>query len=472
MKSIRNNTTRTYAKWMLATILLAISVTIRAQTEAKDTTAFQYQVGDTVIIRKDCLRYLTGERMSTWVYYVAHPIQQVGTKRFPNGVLLGGILSWVDPHGLVLQGAVERNDSTARAAAKQQKMEAAQEVNQRAQETEELNELQKALIEQQAAAHGSETIKADTTLQSETQETPETSKQEWQPAPMPVDTVSAESELSGASYTVNTQPDERNYHRVSVGLRGGAASLMHKTEKGKWNCGFNALLDVQYAYFWTKFGRLYDLGITTGLSIGYTQSGMRLNVNDQYTVNTSDGVIDYTLSADRIKENDGQIQLEIPVMFSMVMHNGFFLNVGPRFLLPVYTPYQQTITNPNVDAYFQEEGVHVSNEVITGMLTDDQLKSKGTNANQFKINITLSAELGYEWKLKNKHAIGLGAYANYGLWNAFKNNTDNTSLISITPPSTSGNATVDILSATNTYASKLGYFDAGVKLVYHFKVLD
>ena len=199
---------------------------------------------------------------------------------------------------------------------------------------------------------------------------------------------------------------------------------------------------------------------------------MQLGINDSITVSTDEGKIDYTISADRIKENDGQIQLEIPIMFSLVLENGFFFNVGPKFIIPVYTPYTQSITKPNVDAYFQEEGVHVTNEVITGMVADNQLYTKGINANLLKVNITLNAELGYVWTLKHKNAFSLGVYANYGLWNAFKPINKDQSLISITPPTNSSVATVDILSATDTYASKLRYFDAGIKLTYHFNFLD
>lgn len=462
MKTTSNKTNKICVKWLFVSMFALASMSVMGQTTA-DTIRFQYQVGDTVIIKKDCQRYLTGERMSTWVYYVSHPILQVGTNRFPNGVLLSGILSWVDPSGLVLQSASARRDSISQAIAEQQQADAAQEVAERAQETEDLNELQKALIEHQANAHGSGTIQADTTVQV---------RIDSMVAVTPADTLlPAEPTETEPAFVINAQPVEKNYQRFSIGLRGGAASLMHKTTNGKWNCGFDALLDLQYAYYWTKFGRAYDLGIVTGLSAGYMQSGMGLRVNDQFTVNTSGGPIDYTLSAERIKENDGQIQIEIPLLFSLVMKNGFFFNAGPRFILPVYTPYKQTIINPNVDAYFQQEGVHVTNEVITGMVTDEQLASKGTNANQFKVNITLSAELGYEWQLKHKNAFGLGVYANYGLWNAFKNTTGDQSLISVPPPADSP-ASVDILSATDTYASKLGYFDAGVKLVYHFNFQD
>lgn len=476
MKTTKNMN-RLTAKWLLACTLLLASIGICAQSQSSDTVAFQYQVGDTVIIKKECTRYLTGERMSTWVYYVSHPVMQVGTQKWPDGILLGGILSWVSPTGLVLQSAVERTDSVARQQAEQQKQEAVQQVAERAQEAEQLNELQKALIGQQAEAFGTTIIKADTTLMP-----PADSITPQQPQPEPTQPIAEEQPMveleqpmpstTEPAFVISGKPEELNYHRFSIGIRGGAASLMHKTETGKWNCGFNALLDLRYAYYWTEFGRQYDLGIITGLAIGYTQSGMQLAINDSITVSTDEGKIDYTISADRIKENDGQIQLEIPIMFSLVLENGFFFNVGPKFIIPVYTPYTQSITKPNVDAYFQEEGVHVTNEVITGMVADNQLYTKGINANLLKVNITLNAELGYVWTLKQKNAFSLGVYANYGLWNAFKPINKDQSLISITPPTNSSVATVDILSATDTYASKLRYFDAGIKLTYHFNFLD
>jgi hypothetical protein len=212
-----------------------------------------------------------------------------------------------------------------------------------------------------------------------------------------------------------------------------------------------------------------DLGIIVGLGVGYAQSGMKAAVDTSYTVSTSDGDIDYTLKADEVKENDGQIQLEVPLMFSLIHNNGLFFNIGPKFMIPVYTPYKQNIKNPDINAYFPTEGVNVSNEVITGLVQDNQLNTKGTdNGTQFKINVMLTAEIGYEWKFQNGHSLGLGAYANYSVFNSFKNQGVNKSLMDVTPPSSTGIANVDILSATSTYAEKLGYFDAGIKLAYHF----
>ena len=70
---------------------------LSAQEAAKPT--FNVELGDTVMIKRECERYLTGEVMSLWVYDRFHIVGQLGTKRFPEGVMLdngnGGILSWV-----------------------------------------------------------------------------------------------------------------------------------------------------------------------------------------------------------------------------------------------------------------------------------------------------------------------------------------------------------------------------------------
>ena len=75
-------------------LLLAVAntQTVNAQEQAKEevvyTTGQAITVGDTVMIDKDSLRYLTGERKSSWVYNKKHTVGQIGTKRFPEGVLL------------------------------------------------------------------------------------------------------------------------------------------------------------------------------------------------------------------------------------------------------------------------------------------------------------------------------------------------------------------------------------------------
>ena len=54
------------------------------------------------MVKEDITHYLTGQKISKWVYKVPHTIRQVGTSRFPKGILLRGINSWVGQEDIKL----------------------------------------------------------------------------------------------------------------------------------------------------------------------------------------------------------------------------------------------------------------------------------------------------------------------------------------------------------------------------------
>ena len=261
------------------------------------------------------------------------------------------------------------------------------------------------------------------------------------------------------------QKFKHSYDRFTIGLRGGAASLMHHAQKANWTCGGDVVLDLQYAHYWAKDGRPTDLGLIVGLGIGYAQSGLKV---DRDSTAFTTGGVDYTVIAKDVKETDHELQLEVPVMFSLIHDCGLFFNIGPKFMIPVYSPYKQSVdqNNTHISAYFPTEGITVIDETVTGKYTGQQPTT--SNGIQFNINVMLTAEIGYEWILKSGNSFGLGAYANYSVFNTFKNTTSATGLFDLTAPTETTIANLDVLSATKTYADKLGYFDAGIKLAYHF----
>lgn len=424
--------------------------TLQEQAIVPDA-GYSFQVGDTIIINKAYERYLTGEKMSTWVYYVRHMIGQVGGKRFPNGILIKGINSWVGPEELLLVSAREK---TPQAIVKVEEDKPL--VEERIEEIKQMPQEQQEAIAQQAQDF------EDTTPL----------------VPAPVDTVAADTVARTpavvivtepeAIYNVTGEPEKQKVDRFTIGLRGGMASLLHKTNNdGKWNVGWDVLLDLQYAHYWKKTDEKPLLGIIVGLSAGYSRSHLSSKINDQYSVETSSGQIDYTITADNVKEYDGQIQLEVPIMFSMITKKGFFLNVGPRFAMPVYSQYDQKIVNPQVNAYFPEEGVNVPNELITGVVAKDKANTSGKWESS-KINIMLSAELGYEWFFKNRNSLGLGVYANYSVYTLYTHKAKDQSVVSLTEPDAATPSYVNVVSSTDTYAKGMGYFDLGVKIAYHF----
>lgn len=466
---------KTIKSILIATTLVCATAvsSLSAQQAAQPAKEHQWKVavGDSVMIKRECVEYLTGERPSVWVWDKVHTVRQLGAKRFPEGVLLMNIYSWICEECLI---PVTHNEQEV---AEQPKEEPKEEP--KAQPVEQPKEEPKAepVKEKPVVAPVVEPVKEEP--KAEPKAEPVEEPKEETPVEAQKEKKTAQKNQGDSIHS--QQNFKHSYDRFTIGLRGGAAGLLHKTKEGNWTCGGDVVLDLQYAHYWTKDGRPVDLGIITGVGLGYAQSSVKSSVNS-----TRPGVedldaanpmhIDYTIRADEVKEHDGQLQLEVPLMFSLIHQNGLFFNVGPKFMLPVFTPYKQTISNnPNtfVEAYYQETGVRVTNDVITGLLAEDKYTSKGTDyKNKFTINVMLTAEIGYEWILKSGNSLGLGAYANYSVYNSFKNNPEDPAtdpLIRVeSAPSNTSNAVINVNPLTGTYASGLGFFDAGVKLAYHF----
>lgn len=468
---------KTIKSILIATTLVCATAvsSLSAQQAAQPAKEHQWKVavGDSVMIERECVEYLTGERPSVWVWDKVHTVRQLGTKRFPEGVLLMNIYSWICEECLIPVNG-HAKEAAAKAAEEQAEERAAFE-----------EEMAKTKDAKAAAAKAAEQPKEEPKAEPVKEEpvvAPVVLPVKEEPAPVEEPKKEEPTAQSNQVDSIPSQQDvKHSYDRFTIGLRGGAAGLLHQTKEGNWTCGGDVVLDLQYAHYWTKDGRPVDLGIITGVGLGYAQSSVKSSVNS-----TRPGVedldaanpmhIDYTIRADEVKEHDGQLQLEVPLMFSLIHQNGLFFNVGPKFMLPVFTPYKQTISNnPNtfVEAYFQETGVRVTNDVITGLLAEDKYTSTGTDyKNKFTINVMLTAEIGYEWILKSGNSLGLGAYANYSVYNSFKNNPDDPAtdpLIHVeSAPSNTSNAVINVNPLTETYASGLGFFDAGVKLAYHF----
>ena len=368
------------------------------------------EVGDSVMISKDILYYETGERILDWVYDKVHVVRQVNSKWHPNGVLLRGIYSWVTSESLILL-----NDKKAPA---------------------EETPIPEPVVEEPVVEPTPEPIVEEPVVEP----TPEPAEEKEESKPYQVD-------------------------RFTIGVRGGFASSMAKP--ASLPLGGDVLLDLQYAHYWAAGQDKIRFGLLTGVSVGYMNTTRNQVWDDTFTASDETyGEVIYNVTADNIKETNNQLQLEVPVMFSMITNGGFFLNVGPRFLLPAYAPYKQVITNGNIEVTDVETGVVVNNNPVYGMLSEEQVNQKGKGEQQFKLTMTIGVELGYEFKLKSGNSIGLGAFANYGVYSMYSNNPLGHA-IDVTAPTATGNGVVNVESLTNAYTDKMGHLDVGVKLTYN-----
>ena len=427
---------------IFTSLLPLVNASAQKALNYKDSGA-KIEVGDSVMINKDSLHYETGERILDWVYDQVHVVRQVGSKWHPDGILVKGIYSWITSGS-----AVEVNEKEVSET----------ETSSPALVVEE--PVEEPVVEETIEEPILEKPVEEPVVEEVVEPTPEEPVVETIPEPAPVEEKSVVNEEESKPYQIN---------RFTIGLRGGFASSMAKAtvaEFSKLPLGGDVLLDLQYAHYWPISNEKMHLGLLAGVSVGYMNTTRNQAWDETFTANTSDGEVIYNVTADNIKETNNQLQLEVPVMFSMLV-NGFFLNVGPRFLLPAYAPYKQVITNGNIQVTDVETGVVLNNNPVYGALSEEQENQKGKGEQQFKLTMTIGIELGYEFKLKSGNSIGLGAFANYGVYSMYSNNPLG-SAIDVFAPSANGNGVVNVESLTNAYTDKMGHLDAGVKLTYNF----
>ena len=453
MKKVFNNMIKACAFLLLA-VGAALPINA-AESAAKQPLVYEggqeIKVGDSILICKDTLHYLTGERISTWVYTKPHTIQQVGGKRYPYGILIQGIYSWVYPGSIIPLHPEQPKEEVVPVAEEQPEVEQAPVVD-----VEPIVDTV-AIVEQDSVADQLPLVEEIDTVATEEPEPQDT---------LVLDITTLQNYGKG-NYEI---PVSYQMNRFAIGARGGFASTMAGGKN--MPIGFDALLDLRYAHYWAKDMNKPALGIMIGLNVGYVQASQSIEFLDQYTAPTVDGDVDYVVSADEVAETDKQIQLEVPVMFSMVTPKGFFLNVGPKIIMPVYSTYEQTITNPNIYAYLPElNGNPIVNEVVMGKVTDEQMNIKGNMAdNPCKLlSLALGAELGYEIKFKNGNSLDLGIYANYSVCTLYNNSLGAASkVISVEVPTETSAAVVEVLPISKALANRFAFLDAGLKISYNF----
>lgn len=408
--------------------------------------------GDTIrILPPTDKHYMTSERMSNWVYSVNHVIQQVGGVRFPEGVLIQGIYSWVKPEFIRVVSPYVENDSIANMSAEERTAYEAQ----LAEERRIQDSIAHARAEEEALTYAELRRQQDSIAAAQKAEDERL--------------IAYQDSLKRAMLdSLEESMAPKLIHRFTIGVRGGAASMMQNMgEVGKGKVGFDVALDLQYAHYW-KTKKEHNVGILVGASAAFARNNVKGSTVRDFNLPSCDGEIAYHITGDVENLAMNEVQVEVPVMFSMVTKGGFFLNVGPKLMVPVYSFYKQDLSGASIAAKFVKEDVTVIDKPVTGVFVEDQKVTKGKWQNA-AIHLMLAGELGYEFKLKNNNSFGLGVYGGYSVYNNYDNHGDlQPSHVQITVPTATSKANVNVVCASDVYMNKLGYWDAGLKLAYHF----
>ena len=255
-------------------------------------------------------------------------------------------------------------------------------------------------------------------------------------------------------------------HTLRVGVSGGSGLNLTPTNcvmKSKF--GASGALAFDYT-FYKSFDKV-DLGLRTGLDLGYMYLPYHAEFEQHYSnVDYLNNQIDYTTSG-LLDITQNQLYASVPVMFALRTH-GFVCNIGVRLQIPFYQTGKQQLSEPLIQAYYPEYDVTVTNELITGIVTDEQLSMPLASSPVF-LECYASAEIGYEHRLNAKGAIGCAAYVHAGVWNALPKATDKP-VIQVAPI-TDKVKPVPAVTVNDAYTSLLTSYTPlqfGLKLYYAF----
>ena len=256
-------------------------------------------------------------------------------------------------------------------------------------------------------------------------------------------------------------------HVLRVGLAGGGSLCLTPSDCAMTgNIGGGGAVAVDYA-FYKSFYKV-DLGLRTGLDLGYRYSPYRAQFEQQYSnVDYLGNQMDYTTSG-VVDIAQNQLYASIPLMFAL-RTQGFVCNIGVRVQMPFYQIGKQQISNPIIQAYYPKYDVTVTNELITGIVADNQL-STPLEFPSILLECHAAIEIGYEHEIRNTNsAIGVLAYFNMGFWNSLPKATG-APIIQVAPIMDKNNPvpTVTVNNAYNALLTSYIPMQFGIKLYYAF----
>lgn len=259
---------------------------------------------------------------------------------------------------------------------------------------------------------------------------------------------------------------------IGAGMRVGMGTMKQETDAAQSDAGkgFDGAVEGIYTIYFPKKWNGPSLGVRTGLTMGYRQNSLTMPIDLEYKMTDPEGnPITYHVTADKVKETDRQFSAELPVMCAAYYKN-FVVNLGVKVGFPVLSRYEQKMTNPQLTATYDDLGVSISGEKVTGVIsTDDNHTKAKLDAAGF--NMCLSLEAGYELPFRILGGkLQAGIYVDYGLVDNF--DAKGEKFTEADPSTIDGDTNTPTLvvvrTLTDSYVNNVGIFDVGLRAVYVF----
>ena len=273
--------------------------------------------------------------------------------------------------------------------------------------------------------------------------------------------------------TFRLSPLSAQTSMLSIGVRGGGQTYLPTAAVGatgevKPGIGGAGGVDLRYTYY-GAVGAQAELGCAIGAGFGYGVALLKGSNTDNFT-NTDylGNRIDYTINSD-FTQRDKFAKIDVSLLLAM-RFGGVTLNIGPRFMAPLAADCALTINEANIDAYYSAYDVHVVNQLITGKLETPYTENRPSNISKY--HLLVAAEIGYEWRMTNQHALGVQLFAEAAVWSNQLPITNNPSpIISVSPISDASNPVpVVTVGSVESFVTNRRYIGLGVRAYYAFHI--
>jgi hypothetical protein len=158
---------------------------------------------------------------------------------------------------------------------------------------------------------------------------------------------------------------------------------------------------------------------------------------------------------------------EIPLMAAF-RSRGFVLQLGPKVQYSFWNSAAQSIEESNIDAYYVPFDVHVTNEVITGVVSANDLAERKLEGGAPAFNILAALRIGYETRVGNQTRIGIMAYVDYNIWNTLSISRIDQPFIAVAPITDAANPVPDVTvnNAFSSFISGINPLQVGISLYF------
>ena len=251
---------------------------------------------------------------------------------------------------------------------------------------------------------------------------------------------------------------------IAVSVYGPAMASLPFVSDFEWNDnhGYSMGFGADYTHWYNR-----HFGLTAGFKITYlthSQTSGVINENFNGTMPmTGLGATSVVMrgTANTVNETQTMTFAEIPLRLSFEAYNAYF-NIGAALSVAL-TDYSDFSYSGNGYAItgLPDMGVTLSNAVpisLNGRTRSSNFPSELSRT----IYGLACAELGYKFRFDNRNAVSLGVFGRYAFLPA---KTENNKTFNLT----NGNITA-IQPSTTTIVDKMGYYEIGLRIAYHYGI--